>query len=128
MSFINYFLILFLMINLAVTADTLPVNGTDYPNISCGKPKPKKEKDCTKYGTDSGMLCCWVSQSKDSSEGKCTLLSSKTAEDKFKIEGDKEFEDSGSDGNKYWSCGNKSFYLRADFFFVFILTVLSFLY
>ena len=117
------------MINLGVKADKGPLNGTDYPNISCGKPKPKKEKDCTKYGTDSGMLCCWVSPSKSSSEGKCTLLSSNTAKDtKFKIEGDKEFEETDSDGNKYWSCGNKSFYLRADFFFVLILTVLSFLY
>ena len=127
MSFINYFLILFLMINLAVTADTLPVNGTDYPNISCGKPKPKKEKDCTKYGTDSGMLCCWVSQSKDSSEGKCTLLSLNTAEGKFKINGFKDFTDE-SGKKEYWSCGNKSFYLRTDFFFVVILIVLAFLH
>ena len=44
MSFINFFLILFFMINLAVTTDNPPEKGVDYPNISCGKPKPKKEK------------------------------------------------------------------------------------
>ena len=115
------------MINLAVTSDTFPEKGVDYPNISCGKPNPKKEKDCTKYGTDSGMLCCWVSQSKDSSEGKCTLLSLNTAKDKFSINGAKEFIDENKN-KEYWSCGNNSFYLRTDFFFVLILIVLSFLY
>ena len=123
MSFINYFLILFLMINLGVKADKGPVNGTDYPNISCGKPKPKKQKDCTKYGTDSGMLCCWVSEKEDSPEGTCTLLSINTAkEGKYDIVDKKQFDD------KFWSCGNKSFYLRTDFFFVLILIVLAFLH
>ena len=37
-----------------------PKKGTDYPDITCGKSKPKKPKDCTNYGTDSGMLCCWI--------------------------------------------------------------------
>ena len=58
-----------------------PENGKDYPGIQCGKKEPKKPQDCTKYGTDSGMLCCWVSGTKDSSIGECTLLSSIRAEE-----------------------------------------------
>ena len=100
-----------------------PQKDEDYPGISCGKPNPKKEKDCTKYGTDSGMLCCWVENQDKSSVAECTLLSQKTAEsENFGIKGIEEFDD------KYWSCGNKSFHLNADIFFVLILIVLTLLY
>ena len=84
MSFINYYLILIFMINLGVKSQTgqvTPELNKDYPGISCGKPNPKKEKDCTKYGTDSGMLCCWVAGNKEDINGKCTLFSQKTAEE-----------------------------------------------
>ena len=100
-----------------------PKKDIDYPGISCGKPNPKKEKDCTKYGTDSGMLCCWVAGTDKVSGAKCTLLSQKTAEDNtYNFKGSKVFDD------KYWSCGNKSFHLNADIFFVLILIVLTLLY
>ena len=125
MSLLKYYFIFFYLINLVVgqNGNPGPKENEDYPNISCGKPNPKKEKDCTKYGTDSGMLCCWVSRAKDSEEGKkCTLLSQKTAEEKFKLEGEKTFDTS------YWSCGNKSFYLRTDISFIVILIVLTLLY
>ena len=125
MSLLNYYFIFFYLINLVVeqSTDPGPKENEDYPNIPCGKPNPKKEKDCTKYGTDSGMLCCWVTKSKNSEEGKkCTLLSEKTAKEKFKMSGEKEFKDS------YWSCGNKSFYLRTDITFILILIVLTLLY
>ena len=125
MSLINYYFIFFYLINLVV-GETGPRESEEYPNISCGKPNPKKEKDCTKYGTDSGMLCCWVSKAKGSDEGKkCTLLSEKTANEKFHFKdskGEKTFDDS------YWSCGNKSFYLRTDISFIVILIVLTLLY
>ena len=125
MSFINYYLILFIMINIGVNTQNEPkepIEGESYPGISCGKPNPKKEKDCTKYGTDSGMLCCWVANNKDDTNGKCTLFSQKTAEDEFNLKDKKQL------GNKYWSCGNKSFYLRADIFLILILLVLTLLY
>ena len=112
------------MINLGVKSQTgqvTPELNKDYPGISCGKPNPKKEKDCTKYGTDSGMLCCWVAGNKEDINGKCTLFSQKTAEE-FHLSG------AGQLGNEYWSCGNKSFYLRADIFFILILLVLTLLY
>ena len=28
--------------------------------LTCGKENPKDQTECTKYGTDSGMYCCWV--------------------------------------------------------------------
>ncbi len=123
MSFINYFLILISMAYLGVKSDSAPKEGEDYPGISCGKKNPKKEKDCTKYGTDSGMLCCWIAKQKGG-EGQCTLLSLKTCEEKFKFKGEKEF----TEGNdyKYWSCGNKSFYLRTDIFLILIVFALLF--
>ena len=114
------------MINLGVKskrAQDGPKEGKDYPVISCGKPHPKKEKDCTKYGTDSGMLCCWLTKKKEDTNGVCTLLSQKTAEgEQFNFKGSEEFQDN------YWSCGNKSFHLKADIFFVIILIVLSLLF
>ena len=71
-----------------------PVLGKDYPGIKCGKDKIKKEKDCTKYGTDSGMLCCYVKFSNNTKI--CTLLNMDTAKSKdFEIKGSKDF------GNEY---------------------------
>ena len=80
-----------------------PVKGEVYPGIDCGKENPKKEKDCTKYGTDSGMLCCYVKN--DNGTNFCTLLNKKVAEEKFKIDGALKI------GDQNWSCGNKSFNL-----------------
>ena len=126
MSFINYYLLLLSIFYLGVKAKKTfkgPEKGKDYPEISCGKPNPKKEKDCTKYGTDSGMLCCWVAKVKTDTQGECTLLSQKTAEDNtYNFKGSKVFDD------KYWSCGNKSFHLKADIIFVLILIILTLLY
>ena len=48
----------------------------DYPNIKCGKKNPKKPSDCTKYGTDSKMLCCWVTSGEhETNNAECILLS-----------------------------------------------------
>ena len=118
MSFGNFFILIFI-IYLGVRGDNGPQEGIHYPNITCGKKNPKKEKDCTKYGTDSGMLCCWVAKTKESNEGQCTLLSEKTAEGKpFELNDFKQFDD------KYWSCGNKSFFLRIDIFFIVIIALI----
>ena len=109
-------LILFSFINKIKNLDP-PELGKHYPGIKCGKDNPEKEKDCTKYGTDSGMLCCFV---KSSNETKiCTLLNIDTAES-FGIKGRRAF---GNDG--YWSCGNKSFNLSMNFF---VFLILIFLY
>ena len=96
-----------------------PEERKDYPIIKCGKDNPEKDKDCTKYGTDSGMLCCFV---KFSNETKiCTLFNIDIAEsDKFDIKGTKTFDD-----GQYWSCGNKSFNLSLNFF-VFLILIFSY--
>ena len=95
-----------------------PKLNVDYPGIQCGKEKIKKETDCTKYGTDSGMLCCYV---KFSNEAEiCTLLFSEKAKE-FGIKGDKIFKNT----NEKWSCGNKSFYVYIN---ILIILILIFLY
>ena len=100
-----------------------PKLGIDYPGIECGKKNPKKDTDCTKYGTDSGMLCCFVdfSNGNNSNNTKiCTLLyDEKAGENKLKILGKKKFK------GEYWSCGNKSFYLTMN---IFIILISIFLY
>ena len=122
MSFSHFFILIFI-VYLGVRGQNGPQPGIDYPDIACGKKNPKKEKDCTKYGTDSGMLCCWKADTKESNEGKCTLLSQKIAEDQqFGLKGYKKFDD------QYWSCGNKSFYIRTDIFSIIILIALALLY
>ena len=99
-----------------------PIKDIDYPGISCGKKEPKKAKDCTKYGTDSGMLCCWVSDSKISEKGECTLLSEHKADEK-KIDGEMYFKNN----NKYWDCGNESIYLNINLFLYFVFLFITIL-
>ena len=80
--------------------------------LTCGKENPKSEKDCTKYGTGSGLLCCWIAESGEASstlDGKCYLIPESKA-DGHNIDGCAEFE---NDKKKYWSCGNSSSYLKA---------------
>ena len=69
--------------------------------LTCGKSHPKKQKDCTKYGTDSGMFCCWRALNENDNKGKCILISLKKIE-RSGIDGCAQFKD------YYWSCGNFS--------------------
>ena len=80
--------------------------------LTCGKSSPKKPTDCTKYGTGSGMLCCWVSENEKDENGKCYLLPQTLAESNG-INGEKLFQNS-TDGNNYWSCGNKSNFMSIN--------------
>ena len=75
--------------------------------LTCGKDKPKKQTDCTKYGTDSGMYCCWVASDENDKEGKCYLISL-TKIERSGIDGCAQFSDS------YWSCGNFSNYMKIN--------------
>ena len=77
--------------------------GGPYTNtgLTCGKENPKDQTDCTKYGTDSGMYCCWVAQDENDTKGKCHLISL-TKIERNEIDGCAQFSDS------YWSCGNFS--------------------
>ena len=69
--------------------------------LTCGKENPEKQTDCTNYGTDSGMYCCWVAKDENDKKGKCYLISL-TKIERNEIDGCAQFTDS------YWSCGNYS--------------------
>ena len=87
-----------------------PITTTD---LSCGKSNPKEQEDCSKYGTDSGMYCCWVAENENDNEGKCVLISKKKIE-RSEIDGCAQFK------NSYWSCGNFSEYLKINKFILLI--------
>ena len=90
-------------------------------NLTCGKDKPKKQTDCTKYGTDSGMYCCWVAKDENDEKGKCYLISLAKIE-RSGIDGCAQFSDS------YWSCGNSSKYIKTNVIILgsFIMSMLIF--
>ena len=116
---ISLIIIFSIYINLIKAQDTTsssPQLGVDYPGISCGKENPKKASDCTKYGTDSKMLCCYIEVG---NKKNCTLFYDTRARD-FGISPKKDFDD----GTK-WDCGNRSFYLSIN---IILLLILIFLY
>jgi hypothetical protein len=52
----------------------------------------KNEKDCMKYGTGSGMLCCWVALNDKTKDGSCYLIPETIAiADAKKLNGIKNF-------------------------------------
>ena len=110
-----FLIIIFNIVNVIKSQGTSPQLGTDYPGIKCGKDKPKKEADCTKYGTDSEMLCCYVKYN-NGSVG-CTLFYDKRAR-ALGIGGAQTTHT--FDNGEYWSCGNKSFYLSINLFIILI--------
>ena len=81
---------------------------TIYDDLICGKETPKKPKDCTKYGTGSGMVCCWISDV-SKTNGICRLVPESTAE-AAKIDGEYTFEAYSDPNKRYWDCGNKANY------------------
>lgn len=93
-----------------ITLLSILLQFTNCERLKCGKDNPSSEKHCTKYGTDSGFLCCWISSSKESDSGKCGLMSYGEAKD-LGIKGEKTI--TNEDGSSiYYSCGNSSSYLK----------------
>ena len=113
---ISLIIIFSIHINLIKALDDPPVLGVDYPGISCGKKNPKKESDCTKYGTDSRMVCCSIEVSGNKN---CALFYDKRARE-IGISPEKYFND-----GSHWDCGNRSFYLSIN---IILLLILIFLY
>ena len=113
---ISLIIIFSIHINLIKALDDPPVLGVDYPGISCGKKNPKKESDCTKYGTDSEMLCCYI---KVGDKIYCTLFYDIKARE-IGISPENNFNDESR-----WNCGNRSFYLSIN---IILLLILIFLY
>ena len=96
----------------------------EYPNITCGKKNPKKPKDCIKYGTYTGMLCCWVTSGEnETNNAECTLLSKRMADLKG-ISGSRLFI--GNFDKRYWVCRNNSIYLNINFILYFMVYCLLF--
>ena len=113
--------------SLNTTPMKIPKEGEDYPSIACGKPNPKRPEDCYKYGTDSGMLCCWVSD-ENKKDGNCVLIYDELAEQKFQIDGELIFESEPKESKKrYWNCGNKSNYFNINIILIFICYYFLFL-
>jgi hypothetical protein len=105
MSTPKVFLLLLIIVNLFINSNC----------ISCGKKNPTKEKHCTKYGTDSGFVCC----SFKTSQGiECQLKTFKWAENN-EIKGVKDFQN-----GTVIDCGNNSKYLKISlmlFLFLFLI-------
>ena len=102
---INKLFLLLALFNLSLTDDSDKTSPPEiYNDLLCGEENsPKKPKDCTKYGTGSGFVCCWISDSA-SSGGKCRLVPDSVARD-YGISGTKLFSNAKT-GEKYWDCGN----------------------
>ena len=111
-------LILFsLLANILIAEDPPNV----YDELKCGKEdSPKKEKDCTKYGTGSGMVCCWISD-ESKSNGKCRLVPNDLARDSG-IRG--TFTFNTQSGKQYWDCGNNANYLYSNFLMILLILIL----
>ena len=97
--------------------------------LTCGKSidgSPKEETDCTKYGTGSGMLCCFVAEKskKDGGDGTCYLLPESLGTYIKKNGGSKLFENPKPGQKPYWSCGNKSYFLNIDIIMIFLILFL----
>ena len=82
-----------------------------FQNITCGK-KPTDSTRCSKYGTDSGFLCCYVKD--NNKQPYCMLMSTKRAES-MGIKG--EFIINGV----YYECGNSSNFLTFSFLLILFL-------
>ena len=118
---IIFFIIIILNVIYAFdeTSEITPKKDEDYPDIKCGKKNPKKYEDCTKYGTDSGMLCCWISSGEyETNDAECVLLSHIMA-DKKGINGKKTFIQ--GDNKRFWACGNNVDYLNLRFIYLFYI-------
>ena len=93
---------------------TGPITNT---GLTCGKEHPRQQTDCTKYGTDSGMYCCWVALNESDTNGICRLISL-TKIERSGIDGCAQFTDS------YWSCGNFSNHIKMNKIIIIFLVLI----
>ena len=102
---INKIILLSLLLKLFIAQEPPSV----YNELTCGKDDPEEPEDCTKYGTGSGMVCCWISDVAKT-KGICRLVPDDTARDQG-IAGEKTFGSTVASDKRYWDCGNKSNYI-----------------
>ena len=112
---LNKLLLFLILFNLSISEDQSPP--PTHNELTCGKEdSPKKPKDCTEYGTGSGFVCCWISDSPNSN-GRCRLVPDSVARE-HGIKGTKTFRSSTTE--EYWDCGNDAGFI----FFRFVNIVL----
>ena len=117
---LNQLILLLVLFNLSISADTFtpPVIQDE---LTCGEENsPKDPEDCTKYGTGSGLVCCWISDSKNS-KGKCRLVPDTTARE-HGISGTYTY--TGQSGQNYWDCGNDASFIFLKFAYLGLFLIL----
>ena len=115
---LNKLILLLALFNLSISADTPPAI---HDELTCGEENsPEDPEDCTKYGTGSGMVCCWISDSKNS-KGRCRLVPDSTARE-HGISGTKTY--TNKPGKNYWDCGNDASFLFLKFAYIFLFLIL----
>jgi len=96
--------------------------------LPCGKEKPEIEKHCTKYGTDSGFVCCFIKKLNSINNPLCSLISYREIEEKFHVHGTNSnviIEDINGEKSQYFfSCGNNSKYLKKLSMIYFVINIL----
>ena len=116
---LNKLILLLVLFNLSISTDPSPP--TYYNELTCGEENsPDDPEDCTDYGTGSGMVCCWISDSKNS-KGKCRLVPDDTARE-HGISGIKIYTDRTTEG--YWDCGNDASFLILKFAYIVLFLIL----
>ena len=115
---INKIFLIFLLFNLSFSQEP----PTAYDELVCGKKNPKKEEDCTEYGTGSGMVCCFISD-ENKKNRKCRLVPDDIARGKG-ISGYNTFPDYSKENERYWHCGNDSKYLYLKLFNILLFLIL----
>ena len=95
--------------------------------LPCGKENPVIEKDCTKYGTDSGFVCCFIKKLNSITNPLCTLISYGDIEENFHVHGTNSnviVEDFDGISKYYFSCGNNSKYIKIFTLVYFAINIL----
>ena len=117
---LNKLILLLVLFNLSISADDQEPPEI-HDELTCGEEdSPKEPEDCTDYGTGSGMVCCWISDSKNS-KGKCRLVPDNTARE-HGISGTKTY--TNKPGKNYWDCGNDASFLFLKFAYIFLFLIL----
>ena len=117
---LNKLILLLVLFNLSISADDQ--NPPEiHPELTCGEEdSPKEPEDCTDYGTGSGMVCCWISASRNS-KGICRLVPDTTARE-HGISGIKTY--TGQNDKNYWDCGNDASFLFLKFSHIVLFLIL----
>ena len=118
-------LILFsLLFNLFISEESTKTPPKIYDELKCGEEdSPEDEEDCTKYGTGSDMVCCYISTT-DKKQARCRLVPNNIARDQ-NIRGKQTFTASSVDNDKrYWDCGNSANYIYIQLLNIFLFMIL----